>query len=91
VLSKLQIKQLKAKAHLLKPVVMVGQNGLTDNVHHEIDSALEAHELIKIKIPALDAVEKKALLEKILTQHQAEKVMLIGRTLVIFRARKTEK
>lgn len=84
-LSKTQIKQLKARAHLLKPVVMVGQNGLSDNIHHEIDMALEAHELIKIKIPAQDAAEKKALVLTITNQHQAEKIMLIGRTLVIFR------
>ena len=41
-------KALKAKAHVLKPTVMIGQHGLTDAVIAEIDIALNAHELIKI-------------------------------------------
>lgn len=84
-LNKSKIKQLKAKAHLLRPVVIIGQHGLSDNVNHEIDSALEAHQLIKIKIPAMPASEKNTLANAIIQQHQAEKIMLIGRTLVLFR------
>ena len=44
------IKQLKAQSHSLKPVVIIGNNGLTEAVHQEIECALEAHELIKIKM-----------------------------------------
>ena len=87
-LSKQQIKALKGKAHSLKPVVMIGQHGLSDNVHMEIDQALEAHELIKIKIPVTD--EKQRLVSIILESHHAEKVMLIGRTLVIYREKAPE-
>ncbi|MBH2006927.1 MAG: YhbY family RNA-binding protein [Myxococcaceae bacterium] len=40
---------LKSEAHLLKPVVQVGKNGITEAVLSEIDAALKAHELIKVK------------------------------------------
>jgi RNA-binding protein len=43
-------KQLKMQAHDLKPVVIIGQAGLTDAVLTEIDIALDYHELIKVKI-----------------------------------------
>ena len=49
----LTVKQklyLKSRAHNLKPVVMVGQKGITDNLIKEADNALNTHELIKIKI-----------------------------------------
>lgn len=40
---------LKAKAHHLKPIILIGKNGITESVIQEIDGALYAHELIKIK------------------------------------------
>ena len=43
-------QQLKAQAHKLNPVVMLGDKGLTENVLAEVDIALAAHELIKVKI-----------------------------------------
>ena len=49
-LNKKQIQYLKGEAHSLKPVVLLGSNGLTEGVIAEIDSALEHHELIKVKI-----------------------------------------
>ena len=51
-----QIKRLRAEGHRLKlkPVVIIGQKGLTENLHHEVDTALGHHELIKLRIPALD-------------------------------------
>ncbi len=49
-LSSPQIRQLKKLAHHLKPVVLLGQQGLSDNVINEIDLSLDAHELIKVKL-----------------------------------------
>lgn len=86
-LNKKQIKSLKAESHRLKlkPVVIIGQNGLSGNVQNEIENALEHHELIKIRIPAQDKVTKKAMIETICSQTQATLITAIGNIVVIFR------
>ena len=53
-LSNTRRKELKKKAYPLKPIIMIGQKGLTDAVIAEIDSALDTHELIKIRIRGAD-------------------------------------
>ena len=45
-----QRQKLRERAHILKPVIMIGAKGLTDAVQKEIGVALETHELIKIKV-----------------------------------------
>ena len=86
-LNKAQIKQLRAESHrlMLKPVVMIGQGGLSDNVQTEISIAIEHHELIKIRIPAIAKAEKKQLIETICTKHQATLITAIGNVIVIYR------
>jgi len=69
----------------LKPVVMVGQKGLTPNVLAETDQALTAHELIKIKIGADDKDERIAIAEQICTELQAEMLRMIGNIAIIYR------
>jgi RNA-binding protein YhbY len=49
-ISNIKRKELKKKAYSLKPIIMIGQNGLTDAVINEIDVALNAHELIKVPV-----------------------------------------
>lgn len=77
-------KQLKSEAHSLKPVVMVGQSGLTDAVLAEIEQALDYHELIKVKIRA-ERDERKLISEKICTHTGAELIQSIGQIIVIYR------
>lgn len=81
---------LKAKAHKLKPVVLIGSNGLTDAVHKEIDRALHDHELIKVRIATTDRELKQALYSEICATNHAEPVQLIGNMVVIFRKNKDE-
>lgn len=76
---------LKAKAHNLKPVVMMGANGLSEAVFKEIDLALKAHELIKVKIQSEDREEKNSLTQEIANQTGSEIVQVIGNILVLFR------
>lgn len=76
---------LKAKAHKLKPVVMIGSKGLTENVHNEIDRALNDHELIKIRIQGEDRAMREELLNEIIQISHAEKVQLIGGIGTIYR------
>ncbi|MDH3389230.1 MAG: YhbY family RNA-binding protein, partial [Gammaproteobacteria bacterium] len=62
-LSSGQIKRLRAEGHRLKlkPVVIIGQKGLSENLHNEIEQALDHHEMIKMRIPALDKTDKAEL------------------------------
>lgn len=85
-LSKNQIKFLRGKCHDLKPVVMLGQKGLTDAVLNELDSALEHHELVKIKLSVDDRDARKQLIDEICRQSHAEAVQSIGKTVSIYRA-----
>ena len=80
-----QIKYLKALAHHRKPVVTVGAAGVTDAVLAEIRIALNAHELVKIKLPAIERGERDILFERICRDTQAEPVQRIGRAGVIYR------
>lgn len=82
-----QIRQLRAKAHKLNPVVTLGQQGLTDNVNFEIDQALNAHELIKIRIQGKDKIAIKQLATEISAAHQAVLVQIIGHIIIIYRAK----
>lgn len=84
-LSNKQKQYLKGLAHSLKPVVMLGGNGLTENVVAEINSALAHHELIKVKVTAEDREAKQLLVDAIVTQTQAHKLQVIGHVLVIYR------
>jgi RNA-binding protein len=73
-----QKRYLKGLAHSLKPVVMVGNSGLTDSVLAEIDNALEHHELIKVRISGQERAERKAMLEDIASRTDSDLVQVIG-------------
>lgn len=83
-------KQLKARAHALKPVVLVGQHGVTAAVMASIDEALEAHELIKIRLPAGERAQRVLQTGQIATALGAEVVSTIGRVVILYR-RRTER
>lgn len=80
-----QIAHLRGLAHNLNPVVMIGNNGLTEQVVKEIDVSLKAHELIKIKVFGDDRAARVQMLEDICQQTQATAVHHIGKQLVIYR------
>lgn len=88
-MNSLDKKKLKALAHTLKPVVMVGHAGLTQGIMSEIDIALNAHELIKVKIRA-ERDERKSITEKICAGSNAELVQQIGQISVIYRQNPTK-
>ncbi len=78
-------KMLRSKAHSLKPVVIIGQAGLTDPVYEEIELALNHHELIKIKIRNDDRLFRKTTIEEICTAKKADLIQSIGQIAVIYR------
>lgn len=79
-----EIRKLRAAAHNLNPVVMIGQAGLTAAVLAEIDGALNAHELIKIKIRA-EKEERMQISQQICEESGAELVQNIGQIAVVYR------
>lgn len=86
-LTREQIKRLRAEGHKkkLKPVVIIGQNGLGETHHAEIDAALRRHELIKLRLPGMAKDDKRELGQLICSRHGAELVQAIGNVIVIFR------
>ena len=84
-LNKKQIQHLKGVAHPLKPIVLLGNNGLTEAVIAEIDYALNHHELIKVKIPTDDRENKALIVDAICRETKSTQVQVIGKTLVIYR------
>ena len=87
-LSAKQRKYLKALAHHLKPVIQVGNAGVTAAVVKEITQALDAHELLKIRLPGVDRDARHTLLGEICEAAKAEAVQEIGRMAVIYRRAK---
>jgi putative YhbY family RNA-binding protein len=78
-------KALKARAHKLEPVVIIGGKGVTDEVVAEIDRALAVHGLIKVRAPGLAREARDQAISLICEKTKAEPVQQIGKVLVIFR------
>ena len=77
--------ELRANAHHLKPVVMVGQDGITDGVLKEIDINLQAHNLIKVRILAEDSSKNKLISDIICDKLKCHLIQSIGKLLIIYR------
>jgi len=77
--------ELRAEAHKLSPVVIIGDKGLTDEVMAEIDRSLKAHELIKVRATTDDRKGRDAWLEAICGQLEAHPVQQIGKVFVLYR------
>jgi len=84
-LSKQFIKSLKDKAHSLKPVILVGNKGLTESVYNEIAIALNAHELIKIKLAGVERDERKAMISEMVNKTKSHLINTIGAIAVIYK------
>jgi len=78
-------RALRARAHALKPVVMISQNGLSESVMREIATGLDSHELIKIRVFSDEREVREAYLAAICAQLAAAPVQHIGKLLVIWR------
>ena len=87
-LKKEQKKHLRSLAHDLKTIIWIGQNGLTENVMEEINTALNHHELIKIKIRAGERTERDEIAESICEQTSAESIQKIGNVIVLYKKNK---
>lgn len=85
-ISSQQRRWLKQQAHHLKPVVMLGQHGLSEAVLAEIELALDHHELIKVRVNGGDRDAREAEVSAIGARTNAELVQRIGNIAIYFRA-----
>lgn len=83
-------RALRAQAHELHPVVIIGHSGLTPAVMHEIDVNLLAHELIKVRVANDSREEREAWFGRVCEELLAQPVQHIGKLLVIYRPRPEE-
>jgi RNA-binding protein len=83
-LNGFQRKYLRGQAHSLKPLVRIGKQGLTEGALHEIDAALDSHELIKVHAPGTKE-EKQDLAERVEKATTAAAVGQIGHVLIFYR------
>jgi RNA-binding protein len=84
-LSDRQLRFLRGRAHLLKPVIHIGNKGLSPGVLDETRRALADHELIKLRIQGLDRAARDALLAELVRQTGGALVTRIGHVAVLFR------
>lgn len=87
-LNRNQISHLRSLAHKLKPVVIIGGNGLSENVINEIIEQLEHHELIKVRVNAEEREARKAMIDEICQQSHGELVQSIGHIGVFYKPAK---
>jgi RNA-binding protein len=84
-LSPAQRRDLRAQAHHLNPVVLMGNDGLTPAVMREIDGALKAHGLIKVRCTGEDRTQRDAMAQQVCLELSAGMVQLIGKLMVLWR------
>ena len=89
-LAENQLRFLRGRAHPLKPVVMIGQHGLTDAVVAETERALADHELIKVRVRGAGRGARDAMLAELAARTRAEPVTRIGHVAVLYRRREQE-
>jgi len=80
-----QRKELKSKAHHLKPIIRIGQHGISEGVIAETNIALNTHELIKVQVQQGERDERQIGIEKLCQQCNAELIHSIGKVFIIYR------
>lgn len=78
-------QRLRGRAHSLKPIIIIGNHGLTEAVNLEIDRALNDHELLKIRVNAATKEDRQMMIDQICQNHHAELVQTIGHIAVVYR------
>ena len=85
IMTPAQRKPLRADAHHLDPVVLIGGDGLTEAVKKEVDAALKAHGLIKVRVFNDDRNQRDAYLHTLAAELNAAPIQHIGKLLVLWR------
>ena len=90
-LSETQKKYLRGLGHQLKPVVMVGDSGLSATLLEEYETTLAHHELIKVRVRVGDRKARDALISELCERGSAELVQRIGNTALVYRRNPEQK
>ena len=85
-LSESQKKYLRGRGHDLKPLIMVGDAGLSESLLAEYESTLAHHELIKVKVRAGDRGSRDAMITTLCTDHGATLIQRVGNVALLYRA-----
>ncbi len=85
-LTETQCKHLKGLGHSLKPLVLIGSGGLSKNVLVEVDSTLDHHELIKVRVRSGDRTERDTLIQELVARSAAQLVQRVGNVALLYRA-----
>ena len=80
-----QKRHLKALAHARKPIIIIGDKGMTPAVLHETLLALDHHELIKIRVNAEDRATREAMIEEVCAMSGATLIQRVGHIATLFR------
>ena len=81
----MELRQLRAQAHSLKPVVTVAGKGLAPSVLEELDRALHDHELIKVKVAVGDREQRESVIEELCSRSKAYLVQRVGNIATLLR------
>lgn len=84
-ISESQKKHLRGLGHQLKPVIIVGDAGLSESLLKEFDSTIEHHELIKVKVRAGDRAQRDSLIGELCDRGNAQLVTRIGNVALLYR------
>ena len=87
-LSPQKTRQLRGIGHQLKPVVLIGDKGLSEGVIAELDRALEDHELIKVSLRVGDRDTRKQVAQELCVQTRSTLVQSIGNVVLVYRGAK---
>jgi len=86
-----QRKLLKAQAHHLKPVIRIGQHGVSEGVIAETHLALDTHELIKVQIQQGERADRQTAIETLCQKTTSELVHSIGKVFILYRQSNQQK
>jgi RNA-binding protein len=81
-----QARYLRGLGHHLKPLVMLGREGLSDNVVAAADAVLEAHELVKVKLGSGCLLDRNHAAAVLAEKTGSQVVQILGKTILLFRA-----
>ena len=87
-LSAAEKKQLRAIAHNLNPVIIVGDKGISESLLEELDRALEQHELIKVKLSSNDRAFREQAIHELTASSKSALVQVIGKVAILLRRSK---
>lgn len=87
-LSSAQRREYRAIAHNLKPIIIIGDKGLSEGLMQELDRALDDHELIKVKVASNDREARAEVITELCSQSGAELVQTIGKIAIVMRRAK---